>query len=136
METVVRTDLYKHTHAADVTAHPELFRLRKISHEEKLENLCIFLEDIDHIASGDIAVNLPPNEDALAALNVIANNQPTEPLNCPTQWGLMCNSLATRLVSRITDIEGDTLIVVHLERTNKSNKYDNILKLKIHMTYN
>ena len=100
METVVKTELsyYKHTHAANVTARPELFRLRKISHEEKLENLCIFLEDIDHIASGDIAVNLPPNEDALAALNVIANNQPTEPLNCPTQWGLMCNSLATLLV--------------------------------------
>jgi hypothetical protein len=37
----------------------------------------------------------------------------------------MCNSLATRLVSReqyIADIEGDTLIVDHLERADKSNK--------------
>ena len=46
METVVKTELryYKYTRAADVTAGPELFRLRKISHEEKLEILCIILE--------------------------------------------------------------------------------------------
>ena len=89
METVVKTELryYKYTRAADVTAGPELFRLRKISHEEKLENLCTLLEDIDHVASissADRAVNLPSNEDALAAMNVIENNPPTEPLNCPT----------------------------------------------------
>ena len=32
METIVKTELsyYKHTHAADVTARPELFHLRKI----------------------------------------------------------------------------------------------------------
>ena len=70
METVVKTQLsyYKHTHAANVTARPELFRLRKISHEEKLENLCTLLEDIDHVASissADRAVNLPSNEDRI-----------------------------------------------------------------------
>ena len=106
METVVKTELryYKHTHAADVTAGPELFRLRKISHEEKLEILCIILEGIDHVASvssGDIALNLPSNEDALAALNVIENNPPTEPYTTVCQGLYVLNCLATRLVSRI-----------------------------------
>lgn len=135
METIVKTELsyYKHTHAADVTARPELFRLRKISHEERLENLCILLEDIDHISSvssDDIAINLPSNEDALAALNVIENNPPTEPLNCPTPLavGDLCVTVWQQgwYLGDITDIEllleGDTLIVDHLERANKSNK--------------
>jgi hypothetical protein len=39
METIDKTELsyYKHTHAADVTSRPELFHLRKISHEGRLE---------------------------------------------------------------------------------------------------
>ena len=117
METVVKTELryYKYTRAADVTAGPELFRLHKISQEEKLEILCI--DHIASVSSGGIAVNLPSNEYALAALNVIENNPLTEPLNCPTPLsvGDLCVTVWQRgwYLGYITDIEGDTLIVNH-----------------------
>ena len=44
-ETVVRTELafYKHTHRPEVVANPSLFKLFRISHEERLSNYMILL---------------------------------------------------------------------------------------------
>ena len=45
------------------------FRLIKILHEERLENLCILLNDNDHITSTSVpALAIPTNEDALSVL--------------------------------------------------------------------
>ena len=62
-EKVVRAELsyYKHTHASDIRATPELFRLIGISHDERLENLCILLGG-DHSKSTKCVDDLPNNE--------------------------------------------------------------------------
>ena len=45
---------------------PDLFKLNKVTHEERLGNLMILLSDDDN-ATGSIA-DLPSNEDALKGL--------------------------------------------------------------------
>ena len=46
-EQIIRTELayYRDTHRTDVIATPELFKLNSISHEERLENLTVLLND-------------------------------------------------------------------------------------------
>ena len=48
-EQTVKTELtfYRNTHKSDMKAHPDLFKLNKISHEERLENLLVLLSDED-----------------------------------------------------------------------------------------
>ena len=45
VETVVKVELayYKHTHSAEVIANPSLFKLIKVTHEERLGNLLALL---------------------------------------------------------------------------------------------
>ena len=45
VETVVKTELtyYKHAHRAEVIASPSLFKLIRVSHEERLSNLMVLL---------------------------------------------------------------------------------------------
>ena len=52
-ERIVKVELnyYRSTHKSDIIARPDLFRVNKIGHEEKLENLLILLTD-DDISSG------------------------------------------------------------------------------------
>ena len=67
-EQIVKTELtfYRNTHKSDMKACPDLFKLNKISHEERLENLLVLLSDED-IACGSVA-DLPTNADALKTL--------------------------------------------------------------------
>ena len=67
-EKIVKTELtyYRNTHKSHIIAQPDLFRINKITHEERLENLMILLSD-DDCATGSIA-DLPSNEDALNIL--------------------------------------------------------------------
>jgi len=58
---------FAHTHKADKIARPELFRLNGISHEEKLENLLILLEDESNPSTSTVA-DLPTNADALRSM--------------------------------------------------------------------
>ena len=46
-ETLVKTELafYKHTHRREVITNPSLFRLIRVTHEERLSNLMILLSD-------------------------------------------------------------------------------------------
>ena len=64
---------YKHTHHSENIADPSLFKLNKISHEERLSNLCILLN-----CQSTSFTTLPKNKDALQVLqnrNQIPNNQ-------------------------------------------------------------
>ena len=72
MEKIIKTELsyYRHTHKADMVASPELFKLIRVTHEERLENLCILLSDDHHIAtcSSSSTINLPSNDDVFQVL--------------------------------------------------------------------
>ena len=45
-EMIVKSELtyYKHTHRTEVIANPKLFKLTKITHEERLSNLLVILD--------------------------------------------------------------------------------------------
>ena len=64
-EENVKTELtyYRNTHRSEVIASPSLFKLNKVSHEERLTNLCVLLGGITH----EVAI-LPGNNDALSVL--------------------------------------------------------------------
>ena len=55
-ERIVKVELtyYRTTHKTDMLSRPDLFRLNKITHEERLENLLILLSD-DDMATGSLA---------------------------------------------------------------------------------
>ena len=65
-EQIVRRELsyYRNTHKSDVIASPTLFKLNKITHEERLTNLCVLLGGMNNRSF----IVLPRNEDALTAL--------------------------------------------------------------------
>ena len=69
-EEIVKTELtyYRNTHRSEVVASPLLFKLNKVSHEERLTNLCILLGGMSHSLT-----KLPDNHNALSALR--SNNQ-------------------------------------------------------------
>ena len=69
-ERIVKVELtyYRHTHKPDVTVRPDLFRLNKIPHKERLENFFIVLTGTDN--STATIVDLPSNDDALNFVNV------------------------------------------------------------------
>ena len=66
---IVKTELgyYVHTHKYDKSAKSDLFRLNKISHDEKLENLTLLLAGDDSNTSSNTICDLPTNEDVLHA---------------------------------------------------------------------
>ena len=72
---IVKTGLayYRHTHKSDMIARPELFKLIRITHEERLENLFILLSDNNLIATASSAsiVDLPTDDDALQIVNTM-----------------------------------------------------------------
>ena len=69
-EKIVQTELkyYKHTHASDIIARRDLFRIY-IPHIKKLENLGELLSDETHDETlTDNSILLPSNEEALKIL--------------------------------------------------------------------
>ena len=73
-QEIVKTEMayYCHTHKMDKIARPTLFKQNGITHEEKLENLAILLDD-DNISCGSV-VDLPTNEQVVAALSLTPEN--------------------------------------------------------------
>lgn len=63
-------------------ARPELFKLIRITHEERLENLFILLSDNNPIATSASIVDLPTDNDALQIVNAM-NNVPTTTVDLP-----------------------------------------------------
>ena len=80
VEKIVKTELayYRQTHKSDMIARPEPFKLIRITHEERLENLFILLSDNNLIATASSAsiVDLPTDDDALQIVNTM-NRVPT-----------------------------------------------------------
>ena len=80
-EKIIKTELgyyrHTHTHKSDMIARPELFKLIRITHEERLENLFILLSDNQNVATLSTAsvIDLPTDDDALQAIKV-ANINP------------------------------------------------------------
>ena len=66
-EKIVKTELsyYRNTHKADRYATPELFKVAKIPHEERLENLFILLSDN---RSSTSIIDLPTNKEVLCVI--------------------------------------------------------------------
>ena len=69
---IVRTELayYRDTHKADVIANPRLFKLNKISSEDRLANFFVLLNG--H-SNKDEQIPLPNNADALVVLQNLEN---------------------------------------------------------------
>ena len=69
---------YAHSNKAEEIARPELYRLNGITHDEKLENLAILLDE-DETAITKSVVDLPRNEDVITKVyNTTKTNQFTE----------------------------------------------------------
>ena len=65
-EQIVWAELayYHDTHKSDVMSNPGLFKLNKVTHEERLTNMCILLND----SSLTVLIPLPKNTDSLIVL--------------------------------------------------------------------
>ena len=124
VDKIVKTELtyYKHIHCSENTAAPSLFKLNKISHEERLGNLCILLHG--HSTS---FTTLPKNKDAL---QVLQNNNQTQTTNsiddeltidtgqpCVTLWRE--NDIETWYVGYCIEINDNVVTVEHIHQTEK-----------------
>ena len=79
-EQIVKTELtfYGNIYKSDMKSRLDLFKLNKISHEERLDNLLVLLSDED-TACGSVA-DLPTNSDALKTLkNSTIETTPNNP---------------------------------------------------------
>ena len=128
-EQIVKAELtfYRNIHKSDMIARPDLFKLNKMSHEERLENLLVLLGDED-IACGSVA-DLPTNADALKTLkNSTTETTPNNPpeihfsLNdsCVVAWYLGAK-WQWFLGYTMEKGEGENYLVEHLERVKTSN---------------
>ena len=66
-EKVVRTEVsyYRDTHKTEISYQPHLFKVNRITHEERLINFCVLLGQNGQKVQ---EMNLSPNEEALAIL--------------------------------------------------------------------
>ena len=128
-EQIVKTELtfYGNIYKSDMKARLDLFKLKKISHEERLDNLLVLLSDED-IACGSVA-DLPTNSDALKTLK--NSTIETTPNNPPEIYFSVHDSYAVAwclgakwqwfLGYVKEEGEGETYLVEHLERVKTSN---------------
>ena len=74
-EKIVRTELsyYRDTHKSDVLNHPDLYKLNKVLHEERLVNLGVLLAGN---SSSLGSVSLPSNDDAIKVLKTSVDPEP------------------------------------------------------------
>ena len=124
-ERIVKVELayYRTTHKNDLKTHPELCRLNKITHEERMENLLILLSG-DNAASGSVA-DLPTNADALAVLQgteVVSNIRTSLNINdiCVVVWCMdeQWNWFVGYIKDKLND---EQYIADHLERLQPGN---------------
>ena len=124
-EQIVRTELayYRDTHRADVIANPDLFKLNKVTHEERLINICVLLNGSPLTK----ALPLPSNIDALKTLqpseNQVIEDVIDEPLItvnqiCIALW--IENGTRNWYVGYCKEVkENDTYVIEHLERVRR-----------------
>ena len=124
LQRKVKTELtyYKHTHHSENIAAPSLFKLNKISHEERLSNLCILLN-----GQSTLFTTLPKNKDALQVLQNNNQNQTTNSIDdeltidtgqpCVTLWRE--NDIETWYVGYCIEINDNVVTVEHIHQTEK-----------------
>ena len=66
---------YVQTHKQEKINTPDLFRINKITYEEKLKNLMILLSDENQVSTASIA-NLPSNSNVLKVLCTSKDKDP------------------------------------------------------------
>lgn len=122
---VIRTELiyYKHTHKPDVIARPELFKLNKTTHEERLENLSTLLSDDYCEASySPDHLQLPTNEDALRVLTSAAGNlhPPVEESEITVEVNEHCVTIWEQgwYIGYVLEVTETGISVDHLERVD------------------
>ena len=76
-ELIVKTEMayYVQTHKQEKINTPDLFRINKITYEEKLKNLMILLSDENQVSTASIA-NLPSNSNVLKVLCTSKDKDP------------------------------------------------------------
>ena len=74
-EQIVKTELalYSHSHQSERITRPELFKMNRVSHNEKLHNMMVILGD-DEDGARSTVTDLPTNEDVRKALSLILGN--------------------------------------------------------------
>ena len=128
---------YAQTHKQEKIQTRDLFRINKITYEEKLENLMILLSDENQVGTASIA-NLPSNNDVLKALCTSKDKDPA-----PSTQVLKVNQLCAVIwkgqqqqynwyLGYIKDIASDTCTIDHLERCAHGTSSGIIHKLKIY----
>ena len=129
-ENIVKVELkyYKHTHKADVTARPDLFKLNMIGHQERLENLCTLLSDEGHDASHLYSsIHLPSNEEAIQILKPGSDVTPTEMPSVAPESPVQVNELCITMwesgwyLGYALQVTETTIYVDHLERVSKDS---------------
>ena len=128
-QTIVRTELvyYKHTHKADVTARPELFRLNNISHELQRANLEELLDDENHDATNNESISLPCNEDALRFLRPVSDaptvTQAVSAPVLPVEVNELCVTVweSGWYLGCVLEITQSSVLVDHLVRVSKDS---------------
>ena len=134
-ERIVRTELafYKHSHSVDVAARPELFKLVRVSHTERLENLCVLLSDDSHKTSNSASIaDLPTNTELAATLlqrpveavpsdGATGTYTPELMVLSVIMWEITEDSVAWFLCYPREVREDGDVVVEHLERVVKTS---------------
>lgn len=124
-EKVVRTEVsyYRDTHKAEILYQPHLFKVNRITHEERLINLCVLLSQNGKKVQ---EMDLPSNEEALTILQGKENPidiQHTEiEINqiYVTLW-IEKNKHTWYIGHCIANNNDGTFRIEHLHRVNKSS---------------
>ena len=113
---------YRNTHRSEVIASPLLFKLNKVTHEERLTNLCVLLDGLTHCIT-----RLPDNRDALSALTgnkQVVDNEEELILQindiCVTLW--LEGKVKQWYIGYSKEIADDgTFVVDHIHRVKKDS---------------
>ena len=127
-QKIVRTELvyYKHTHKADVTARPHLFKLNNITFEDQQANLERLIDDETHDATSTQSIHLPCNEDALKILRPLSD-APTETVSMPPVLPVELNELCITVwengwyLGCVLSISESSVFVDHLVRISEDS---------------
>ena len=119
---------YVHTHKSEKQVKSDLFRMNKISHDEKLENLTILLAGDDCNVTNNTICDLPTNEDVLLAMNEI---DPTSSSQNPNRPNLQINELCVSAwqnsvkeyvwyIGYVQKINDDGYVIDYMHRSTSS----------------
>ena len=122
---IVKTEVayYTHSNKVEKIARPDFFRLNGISHDEKLENLALLLDEDDN-SSVKFVVDLPTNEEVISkvyAKETKSNEISTHQINeiCVIIW-LNSKKQYEWFLGYIIEQNDEGYVVDHLHRTDSN----------------